>query len=349
METAWYESVHLSLRRWAPCFSLSTISADGLQLPSGSTSAMPPSKRSAAVDSDGWSRTLRGHAYYDSDSDSDDEPPRGIESSACGSKQQSSGKQPSISEDARLIQQMDLSSRQDEAVFKANPWSIAKVNAATRPRQQPKASPAAHPTASKVPTKGLIVNAFKKQQERSQADRGNRSLRPSTVARPMTPAVSRAEHASTVNPDKRAAPKRKEPTVEKSAMYGRPTQTDSAVQPPCMRPKSRPPSPQAPENSALSLPNEPGVLVSDYLPNQSLPDPYNHTTSPFCDHGKSSTKSALPAYGSRIPNIQHVSSETRVGSCCFHPCMRCCLWRLVLMFGDRANRTQTLYHSRNWR
>ena len=43
--------------------------------------------------------------------------------------------------DASLLQELDIASRQDTANYKPNPWSIAKANAASRPR----ASPTHHP------------------------------------------------------------------------------------------------------------------------------------------------------------------------------------------------------------
>lgn len=74
-----------------------------------------------------------------------------------------------ISEDARLLREIDLSSRPDDAVFKSNPWTIAKVNAASRP-PNPK-SPATNNTKPKEAPKkrptGRIVDAFRVQAAKS--------------------------------------------------------------------------------------------------------------------------------------------------------------------------------------
>jgi len=40
-----------------------------------------------------------------------------------------------LSEDSRLARDLDISTRVDPAVFNKNPWSIAKLNAATRSKQ----------------------------------------------------------------------------------------------------------------------------------------------------------------------------------------------------------------------
>ncbi|TDL24578.1 hypothetical protein BD410DRAFT_896770 [Rickenella mellea] len=65
-----------------------------------------------------WSFNLRCGDYDDSESDDDTDPPSTT----------------SESSDARLIKELDFGSREDTAVFKANPWSIARVNAASRPQ-----------------------------------------------------------------------------------------------------------------------------------------------------------------------------------------------------------------------
>ncbi|KAF8526536.1 hypothetical protein BU17DRAFT_62030 [Hysterangium stoloniferum] len=61
-----------------------------------------------------WIFNLRDHDY---DSGSDDSP--------------NDGKQPSS--DSQLLKTLDLSTREDNAQYKPNPWTIAKLNAACRP------------------------------------------------------------------------------------------------------------------------------------------------------------------------------------------------------------------------
>jgi hypothetical protein len=39
---------------------------------------------------------------------------------------------PPVSEELRLVRDLDLGARQDTAIFKSNPWTIAKLRAATR-------------------------------------------------------------------------------------------------------------------------------------------------------------------------------------------------------------------------
>jgi len=71
--------------------------------------------------------------------------------------------------ETQLLGDLDLSSRQETVVYKPNPWTIAKINAASRP------APLTVPVAVrrnrsgvnlKPPLKGSIVDGFKKQAER---------------------------------------------------------------------------------------------------------------------------------------------------------------------------------------
>ena len=82
-----------------------------------------------------WSFSLRSHNYHldasSSDDDSDDDQRQPIPSKSTGEKTHPS-------EEARLLRELDLSSRTDVASYKPNPWTIAKANAATRaPRRSP--------------------------------------------------------------------------------------------------------------------------------------------------------------------------------------------------------------------
>lgn len=106
-----------------------------------------------------WSSNLRTLGRLDSNSDSDSD----VDSSHPSSTQP--GSAPVLSEDARLFKQLDLSARQDEAVYKPNPWTIAKMNAAARPlppRREISAK-SGHKSPAKEPPQGSIVEAFKKQ------------------------------------------------------------------------------------------------------------------------------------------------------------------------------------------
>lgn len=144
--------------------------------------SMPPAaKKSVAASSDAlWSRNLRTALY--ADSDSDNESP----GQPAGANEID---EPVISEDARILQALDLSSRQDEAVYKPNPWTIAKVNAATR--VPTKAPDPPRPAPKKLP-QGRIVDGFRKQAQgrrSAQADvRIKPSINPTWV--PPQPAIS---------------------------------------------------------------------------------------------------------------------------------------------------------------
>lgn len=141
----------------------------------GLARAMPANKPPAKANSALWSRNLRQNNFADSDSDSEPDPP-GRE--AClGSSEGSSTLQQPISEDARFMLDLDLSSRHDEAVFKPNPWSIAKVNAAVRPRPTASDAPLASKSSPKNHPKGQLVEAFKRQTERPTTASRKDSLR----------------------------------------------------------------------------------------------------------------------------------------------------------------------------
>jgi len=63
-----------------------------------------------------WSFNLRtGSDSYAEQAGTDEEPPQ------------------DLSDDAKYLLDFDLSSREDTAVYRPNPWSIARVNAASRP------------------------------------------------------------------------------------------------------------------------------------------------------------------------------------------------------------------------
>ncbi|TFK49985.1 hypothetical protein OE88DRAFT_303092 [Heliocybe sulcata] len=103
-----------------------------------------------------WSFNLRERAIcLESDASDEEEPER-----------------PAQTEDARLLKEMDLTTREDTAQYKANPWSIAKINAASRTaRQGPEtAIPALQ---KKEGPKGQIVDGFKKQAERAKTTKSN--------------------------------------------------------------------------------------------------------------------------------------------------------------------------------
>ena len=126
-----------------------------------------------------WSHNLR-HCKYTSDSDSQSSTPSSTQEKA----------KEILSEDAKLLQALDLSSRQDEAVYKPNPWTIAKVNAATRavPSVDTTYKNADAPGRKKQP-QGRIVDGLKKQASRTTPQNTRKVLKP--------PPFRRTSHART--------------------------------------------------------------------------------------------------------------------------------------------------------
>ena len=124
--------------------------------------------------SDQWAFNLRTQALqYDS---SDSEPDSDSEDVNSDLRHQ-------VSEDAQLLKDLDLSSRQETVDYKPNPWNIAKINAVSRPNppSRPKiGEQEAHtatidgtgvgtmvpPTRKLKSPKGRIVDSFKKQAQR---------------------------------------------------------------------------------------------------------------------------------------------------------------------------------------
>lgn len=108
-----------------------------------------------------WSSSLRGRPAHLSDSDSDSD----IDADAVT--------KPDVTEtnDARLIREMDLSGRHETVEYRPNPWSIARINAASRPCP-PKPVPSRTTASARPPPKPQpkpIVEAFKKQVKRDQS------------------------------------------------------------------------------------------------------------------------------------------------------------------------------------
>lgn len=85
----------------------------------------------------------------------------------------------------KLLEDFDLSSRQESVDYKPNPWNIAKINASSRPIDKqvflnstaPQTLSKAPPSAPKAP-KGRIVDSFKKQAERPPSSHPDFALKP---------------------------------------------------------------------------------------------------------------------------------------------------------------------------
>src|ERR1700722_449106 len=67
------------------------------------------------------------------------------------------------SDDSKLLRDLDLASRHETVEFKANPWSIAKKTAASRPRQSVPEPPKDPPKS-----RGPIFDALRNQAKRAQ-------------------------------------------------------------------------------------------------------------------------------------------------------------------------------------
>ena len=105
-----------------------------------------------------WSFNLRSTTrFFDSD-DSDDDVDN-VGDAGTSSLLSSSNSQ--------ILREIDLAAREDSAQYKPNPWSIARVNAASRPRQSSDTvKPVSeNPAANKLP-QGAIVDAFKRQAQK---------------------------------------------------------------------------------------------------------------------------------------------------------------------------------------
>jgi hypothetical protein len=92
-----------------------------------------------------------------------DDPGSNFDSSQIDSAHRNQGSE------ALLLNDLDLSSRQETVVYKPNPWSIAKINAASRTARPANPIVVCQDQSIlwiKQPLKGSVVEGFKKQAER---------------------------------------------------------------------------------------------------------------------------------------------------------------------------------------
>lgn len=146
---------------------------------------------------DSWLVNYRSYCPDDSDSDSD-------------SNHSSDGSKRNISAESRLMSELDISTRPDAAVFKPNPFSIAKMNAFTRSSRPVVAKPTQ--PAEKPKNTATIDTFFKKTKQNSgpQHDR-NISKKPVTSKKPLSTGhrarqASSPGHISTSNRDMEKQP-----------------------------------------------------------------------------------------------------------------------------------------------
>lgn len=102
-----------------------------------------------------WSFNLRSATGF---SDDDDDNEDDVGDTGTSSYLSSHGSQ--------MLRQIDLAAREDNAQYKPNPWSIARVNAASRPRQRDTTvKPVSEKPVAKKRPQGAIVDAFKRQAQ----------------------------------------------------------------------------------------------------------------------------------------------------------------------------------------
>ena len=112
-----------------------------------------------------WAFNLRSYQRDDSDSEGGDHAP-------------------SITTDAQLSKDLDLSSRHEEVVYKPNPWNIAKINAASRRKISAHSPNTLTLENALVKPRGqILIDAFKKQSKRSPLQHGANILKPSFRSR----------------------------------------------------------------------------------------------------------------------------------------------------------------------
>ncbi|KAF9652729.1 hypothetical protein BDM02DRAFT_2598907 [Thelephora ganbajun] len=149
-----------------------------------------------------WSFSLRSATGFFNDADSDEDDEQNVGDAGTFSLLSSSS--------SHILQQIDLAAREDSAQYKPNPWSIARVNAASRSRQPNSAvKPVPENAAAKKPPQGAIVDAFKRQAQKpktttNSSTQANRRQTP-TQKPTSTPAIDASDNLVT-DPARSSAP-----------------------------------------------------------------------------------------------------------------------------------------------
>ncbi|KAK0217748.1 hypothetical protein IW262DRAFT_1298378 [Armillaria fumosa] len=134
---------------------------------------LPNTAAPAATSSSGWSFNLRtskikrpDHDLDDSGSDSDPSSDSGVDES-------------------RILDDLDISTRDETVVYKPNPFSIAKINAAARSTNRPPSTKEPprpiKPTKAGRKTTGSIVDGLRKQSEKAKSKSQRASLQPNAT------------------------------------------------------------------------------------------------------------------------------------------------------------------------
>ena len=128
-----------------------------------------------------WSFSLLSNTGFPNNVDCDEDNEENLGDTGTSSRFSSGSSQ--------ILQQIDLAAREDSAQFNPHPWSIARVNAASRPRQPIATvkSLSEKPTAKKPP-QGAIVDAFKRQTQKPKT-RTKSSAQPNQLPTPSQQTV----------------------------------------------------------------------------------------------------------------------------------------------------------------
>ncbi|KAK0501465.1 hypothetical protein EDD18DRAFT_1328426 [Armillaria luteobubalina] len=130
------------------------------------SSEKPP----AATSSSGWSFNLRTSKIKRADCDLDDSGSDSDPSSDSGV------------DESRILDDLDISTRDETVVYKPNPFSIAKINAAARGTNRPPSTKEPprpiKPSKAGRKTTGSIVEGLRKQSEKAKSNSQRASLQP---------------------------------------------------------------------------------------------------------------------------------------------------------------------------
>jgi hypothetical protein len=121
---------------------------------------LPPNKPSRKQQDDGWSFDFRTPLHYADSDDSDQEDGPSAPALA------------TVSSEAKLLKDMDLSTREETVAYKPNPFSIAKINAAYRSKAPSKQAKPTHNAPNAVrstlkPGQKTLAEGFEVQKKRA--------------------------------------------------------------------------------------------------------------------------------------------------------------------------------------
>ncbi|KAH8103505.1 hypothetical protein BXZ70DRAFT_735011 [Cristinia sonorae] len=215
--------------------------------------------------SSSWSYDLGLHSSFGAALCSDSESESSSPCQLPGATQQ----QDAISGDALLLKELDLSSRPDEAVFKQTPWTIAKINALSRP-SQPVPQPASKPTKKPDLPTGLIVDAFKKQTQRLSHQHSQNALTAGTFR-------TNSQAATTLPSMEPSCLRTVSSTENSKELYDNSTNLSSTTEPFLAQSSSittSSPETRISAGKSLPSPNPPGISTSPSRPSTpSSPEP----------------------------------------------------------------------------